>query len=366
MIVPAPRHVAAFFLILAAQFALFEGGLRLFGGSEASTAFQDLFMQDPRTGYRPRPGAQTHYRTVEFATDLAINQQGVRDDDDIGPKAPNERRVVVLGDSLVFSVQVPFAVTFQEQLEVRLNQADPAHTWRVINGGVQGYGPAQEWFLFDHVLAALEPDVVLISVFVGNDAIEAYDTAAWLEAGRPATAADEQALNIARRIVRSSMVLQLVRLRYDLLRSRLRSPAPARALLSYLESPPADVTEGLAIARDAFGRIAERARGIGARTALVLMPARFQTDDEDYGYLAEIVRQAGGTLVRQAATERFEAALEPMGLPILDLLPVLSRQPDRDGLFFRRNIHLTPRGHQVVGEALFDFFQTSGLAAAAR
>jgi hypothetical protein len=366
MIVPAPRHVAAFFLILAAQFVLFEGGLRLFGGSEASTAFQDLFMQDPRTGYRPRPGARTHYRTAEFATDLAINNQGVRDDDDLGPKAPDERRVVVLGDSLVLSVQVPLSETFEEQLEGRLNAADPDHRWRLIIAGVLGYGPAQEWFFFDHVLAALEPDIVLISVFVGNDAIEAYDTAEWLAAGRPTASADEEALNRARRLVRSSMVLQLVRLRYDLLRSRLESPAPARALLSYMASPPAEVTEGLAIARDAFGRIAERARGVGASTAFVLMPARFQTDDGDYGRLAEVVRQSGGTLDRQAATERFTATLAPMGLPILDLLPVLARQPDRIGLFFQRNIHLTPRGHAVVGEALFDFLQTSGLAEAAR
>lgn len=366
MILPAPRYLAALFGILAAQFVLFEGGLRLFGGSEASLAFQSLFMQDPRVGYRPRPGARTHYRTVEFATDLAINSQGVRDDEDIGPKAPDERRVVVLGDSLVLSVQVPQSETFAERLEARLDTDDPGHAWRVINAGVQGYGPTQEWFFFDHVLAALEPDIVLITVFVGNDAIEAYDTRAWLEAGRPAEAAGDEALNSLRRLVRSSMVLQLARLRYDLLRSRLQSPAPARALLSYEALPPPDVTLGLEIARDAFARIAERARGIGARTAFVLMPARFQTDDRDYGRLAEAVRQAGGTLMRQAGTERFQATLAPMGLPILDLLPILARQRDREGLFFQRNIHLTPRGHGVVADALFEFLDSSGLADAVR
>ena len=58
-----------------------------------------------------------------------------------------------------------------------------------------------------------------------------------------------------------------------------------------------------------------RAREIGARPAFVLMPARFQTDDGDYGRLVDIVQQAGGGIVRNAATERFREALAPLRLP---------------------------------------------------
>jgi len=39
----------------------------------------------------------------------------------------------------------------------------------------------------------------------------------------------------------------------------------------------------------------------------------------------------------------------------------LARQPDREGLFYQQTVHLTPRGHGVVADALFDFLQTSGL-----
>jgi len=203
-------------------------------------------------------------------------------------------------------------------------------------------------------------------VFTGNDAVEALDTESWLEAGRPAEAASSQALNSVRRLVRSSMVLQLVRSRYDLLRARLEGPAPARALLGYLDNPPAEVFHGFDVARDAFGRIAARASDVGADTGLVLMPARFQTDDGDFGRLADVVRQSGGTLLRNAATERFRTALAPLGLPMVDVLPVLESQPDRTGLFYQRNIHLTRRGHQVVADTLHAFLESSGLAAAAR
>src|SRR5947207_3340679 len=93
--------------ILAGQFGAIELGLRLEGGSEAAPAFQALFLQDQRVGYRLKPNTSTRYTTVEFSTELAINGQGVRDDREIGPKAPGERRIVVLGDSLVLAVQVP-------------------------------------------------------------------------------------------------------------------------------------------------------------------------------------------------------------------------------------------------------------------
>ena len=96
------------------------------------------------------------------------------------------------------------------------------------------------------------------------------------------------------------------------------------------------------------------------------MPARFQTDDADYGRLAETARRAGAELLRNSATQRFRDALSPLKLPMLDLLPVLERQPDRGSLFYQENIHLTRRGHDIVAGALFEFLETSGLAAAAR
>jgi len=102
----------------------------------------------------------------------------------------------------------------------------------------------------------------------------------------------------------------------------------------------------------------------GARTALILMPARFQVDDADYGRLRELVRAAGHDLIRQAATERFRTALTPLGLPMFDLLPVIQAQTDPAGVFFQRNIHLTPRGHEVVGHALVGFVM--GLSPRAR
>jgi lysophospholipase L1-like esterase len=359
------RALCLLCVILVAEFAMLEAAMRTNAGSEAAPAFQSLFMRDPRVGYRLRPGASARYTTVEFSAGIRINAQGVRDDADIGPKAPDERRIVVLGDSLTLSVQVELAETFCKGLEARLNAADSRHHWRVINAGVQGYGPVDEWLLYKNVADAFEPDLVLVASFVGN-AVAANDKEQWIDhlPGDTSTATGVASNNL-RRIVRASMVLQVARLRVDQLLARFRGPTTERPLSTYLSDPPPEVQHGLDVTRRAVGLIVAKAAERGARTGIVLVPARFQSDDADYERLRAVVRAVGGTLVRNAGSQRFAQALAPLGVPMLDLQPVLAAQPDRVGLFFQQNVHLTPRGHQVVADALFRFLESSGLMAAA-
>src|SRR5262249_31299389 len=113
-------------------FGAFEGGLRLAGGSEAGLDFRELFTPDPVIGYRLHPSKTIHFATSEFATDISINSGGVRDDE-IPPKPLGERRIVVLGDSLVLAVQVPLQQTFCKLLERQLNARQHDLHYRVIN-----------------------------------------------------------------------------------------------------------------------------------------------------------------------------------------------------------------------------------------
>jgi hypothetical protein len=155
------------------------------------------------------------------------------------------------------------------------------------------------------------------------------------------------------------MVLQILRLRVVSATERL-SPSlapPEPPLQSYAAQPAPRISAGLAIARASIEDIARTASTAGASTAVVLMPARFQVDDGDFGRLKEIVSAAGGTLVRDGATERFDQALAPLGLPRLDVLPALRSALPGPDLFYQETVHLTPRGHAVVAEALDRFIE---------
>lgn len=371
------RRALLFVAIAAAQFAIFEAALRLWGQSEAAPSFQALFMPDPVIGYRLRPNARTRFVTAEFDTTIAINGQGVRDDRDIGPKPPGERRIVVLGDSLVLSVQVDVRQTFCRLLEDRLNQAEagrlgtPHVRYRVINAGVQGYGPVEELLFYREIARAFDPDVVIETIFVGNDAEDAVASASKLRATAPGQPVDRSVSDAVsgsivsrlRRLIRRSMVLQVLRLRVVSVTDRISNfvSPPEPPLQTYAANPAPRIADGLRISRDCVSAIAADAAGTGARTMVLMIPARFQVDDADYGHLKEAVDGAGGHLVRDAATQRFDDALAGLPVPRLDALPALRAALPGPDVFFQQTVHLTPRGHQVVAGALEAFLRKQGL-----
>jgi lysophospholipase L1-like esterase len=160
------------------------------------------------------------------------------------------------------------------------------------------------------------------------------------------------------------MVLQILRLRVITLLDHVgRAPEVAPPLRTNLPTPPPEVVDGLAVTRDCVARIAALAASRGAKTGVLLLPARFQVDDEDFGYLQDQVRAAGDTLLRDKSSERFAEALRGLPVPLLDALPPL-RAAARDGrVFFTDTAHLTVLGHQALADAIAPFLAASGLVA---
>jgi lysophospholipase L1-like esterase len=86
-------------------------------------------------------------------------------------RTAGEFRVVVLGDSYTVGGQVPYEQTFPAVLEQDLRQAGYANV-RVINAGVGGYTTFNERGLLAEDLAWLQPDLVVVAAFLGNDVSE--------------------------------------------------------------------------------------------------------------------------------------------------------------------------------------------------
>ncbi len=78
------------------------------------------------------------------------------------------------------------------------------------------------------------------------------------------------------------------------------------------------------------------------------------------GTMAGCGRRVGGR--RDARARRRDAsgstsALAPLGLPQLDVLPALRAALPGPDLFYQETVHLTPRGHAIVAEALDRFIE---------
>ena len=72
-------------------------------------------------------------------------------------------------------------LSFGELLERRLNSRGSALRYRVINGGVQGYGPVHELLFLRSLLPVVKPDLIIETLFVGNDIEDAFSAEPLLE-----------------------------------------------------------------------------------------------------------------------------------------------------------------------------------------
>jgi len=116
---------------------------------------------DPHTGWRMVPSLE-HYTYMHR---VRVNALGLRGPE-VAPKADGERRVLALGDSLIYGQGVADDQTVPAHLEALL--AEPAGagaSWSVVNAGHRAYDTHQELRLLGDLLPTVEPDVVVLFWF---------------------------------------------------------------------------------------------------------------------------------------------------------------------------------------------------------
>jgi lysophospholipase L1-like esterase len=105
----------------------------------------------------------------EFVVPIRINSQRRRDVEPDAAKPADVFRVLVLGDSFIEALQVPLEDTFSRQLEAALEAAMGKGAVRVSSMGVSGYGTASQTLYYEQTGRELDPDVVLLAFYPGND-----------------------------------------------------------------------------------------------------------------------------------------------------------------------------------------------------
>jgi lysophospholipase L1-like esterase len=107
-----------------------------------------------------------------FSPSPTRNSLGLRNRE-VGPKAPGVVRVLVLGDSLVWSAETTTGALYTEIAERTLNARPRAALVEVVNAGVPGYTTYQELQFLRLYGLAMEPDLVVLG-FVFNDVYDPY------------------------------------------------------------------------------------------------------------------------------------------------------------------------------------------------
>ena len=125
-----------------------------------------MYRADPELGFALTPGFAGRHVHPEFEVRVEVDERGLRDIPYAGEPA---RRVLVLGDSMVFGYGVEAEETFCELLQQDLEDVE------VVNAGVSGYGPNEQVVLLERLVEPLDPDVIVSSFFFANDLRDTLD-----------------------------------------------------------------------------------------------------------------------------------------------------------------------------------------------
>ena len=135
---------------------------------------------NPYRGWEMVPGV--HY-TYEHP--VHVNALGLRGEE-LGPKRPDELRVLALGDSLVYGQGVGDDETLPAFLEQALSRDAGGRMVRVVNAGHRAYDTRQELGLLEELGERIAPDVVILFWFENDFFERDIDaTAARLRASGP-------------------------------------------------------------------------------------------------------------------------------------------------------------------------------------
>jgi lysophospholipase L1-like esterase len=167
MRVIAPLGLLLASLVVAA--GLLEVALRVLPLDVASFhSIAGFTVYDPVLGWKLAPNRALTFRGAHFSVRVVHNPAGLRDRHYDYARTPDRRRIVVLGDSVVWCWGVEQAECFTERLERALGDTD------VVNAGVPGYSTAQELLFYEHEGRRYRPDVVVL-VVSPNDADDNLD-----------------------------------------------------------------------------------------------------------------------------------------------------------------------------------------------
>ena len=314
-----------------------EAGLRLINLVMPSP----IFYTDAYSRFRGEPG-------VPFL-DSRLNTMGFNDVEHARDRPAGVRyRIAALGDSMVFGV-VPYAANYLTLLESALAPEGPVE---VVNMGVPGTTPRDYLSILVNEGLAFEPDLVLVSFFIGNDfestAREPYERSYLATAGY-----------FFWRLLTAGAPAETV---FEASGPTYADDAPTLAEERFFEiavdrawiyaTADAGLDAGLAEALSNLRQMRDVAARGGADFLVVLLPDEVQVDTGLASRVADASGAGPGQLDLARPNARLADALTREAIPFLDLLPVFADAGQRTRLYKPRDTHWNLAGNRLAAETI--------------
>jgi hypothetical protein len=351
----------------------------------------------PGKGLRRVPGS-TYVNRKEGYSEGRYNALGFRDVERQTAKPAGTMRIEVLGDSFIEALQVPLEQTLTAVLERKLNDGGGSPRYEVLNLGQSGFGTTEECQRFEHFGRQLDPDVVVLALFPGNDVrnnsrVLNTESVTYYYTLQPdgglildTSVVDRYESNrsILQRAVqevkRHSYLASFVSERLFLLR-RQSQGRKVRAAASdpgaggpstlpvfddlnvYVADPPGVWSDAWAVTLAVLAKTRDDVEATGARFVVVMIPAAEQIDAEAQSLAQE---RAGRTLDWDHPDTVLDAYARERGIRFLSLTPRFRETYARTGqpLYGMGEInrgHWNRHGNELAADVVLDFLRREGV-----
>jgi hypothetical protein len=324
-----------------------------------------FYSPDPPGRYRLSPGYRGRiYNRAEYSNEIRINEAGLRGPE-LGSSSRESSRVLMVGDSFVFGVGVEDSETFTALLPAGLSPEGIEAEG--LNAGIPAFGiPDAESWLRRHGVE-LNPDVVVIAVFLGNDLVDASPDREQILLVDGLLVPSQSAGGFKAWLHRHSHLFVAVKglleqPGFQPLRTKLGlgEPWQVRTLREelgvYRKSADLDLKPSIDATDEALGRFQDLSSQLGFELLAILIPSEIQLDPERWQGSLTRLGLDSTEYDPSTPTRIFQKLLARHEIPTLDLGPAFAAGLSRgEELFFRFDRHWTVEGHQLAADELARF-----------
>jgi hypothetical protein len=340
---------------LAAALALTELAVRLVAPQPTGLSHQDRY------------GLALHYPGItrylpQYGHDVSFNSVGMRDREHVVEKPAGVFRVLLLGDSFMEALQVPFEASLPSLLERGLAQRTGRRI-EVVNAGVSGWGTDDELRYLTRYGLRYQPDLLVVAMTLHND-ISDNLRQEW-HTVRDGALVEQPLVPMSAMRYRITQLKAFIATRFELyqLWRKVRHGGEirqiGRQLTSHVvqlfqEPTPDKVAFGLELTDHLLAAIRDTARVSGGRVVVVLLPLKYQLSDSTF---ARFVQSAGvppQEMKIGRPQQMVTRIADSLGVPVIDLLPRF-RQWTADStapLYLDWDGHWNEAGHRLATEVV--------------
>jgi hypothetical protein len=312
--------------------------------------------------HQDRDGLALHWPGLvaylpQFGHSVSFNSAGMRDREHPAEKAEDSLRILVLGDSFMEALQVPFDASFPSLLEREL-AATAGRRVDVINASVSGWGTDDALKYLTSYGLRLKPDLIIVAMTLYNDVSDNLrERFHSTRDGTLVSRAPTRASFLGYKITELKGLLATRSHAYQLLiraRRAGETQTEARQLRAHfvdLFRDPHDprTAKGIELTMLLLDRIRTVAASRGAQVVLVMIPLAVQLSAEEFAEFARV--EAGSTdgLDIDRPQRVIGQAARRIGIATIDLLPGFRDWTSGGGsrLYLTLDGHWNAHGHRL-------------------